>query len=147
MWIAKEGLDLERLMQPVMLGEFGSVIEADGLSHRLGKPLELSSDGSCGENGRSIGGSANDVEAGLTLVKEEQALAISCEQHEVSFPMPRCGAIFDLGRSIADRAAMLDKAGGTAAWTSAAPSFEFAARQQAMPVILLGGPMVDKTVD
>src|SRR5579872_4310093 len=78
---------------------------------------------------------------------EKQSLPVSGEQHEVGLPMPHLSAAFGLGGTFADRAAALDKAGRTAASTSAPPSFDFVPRQQAMPVILLGRSMIDKTID
>src|SRR5580693_1203857 len=54
MWIAEEGLDAEGFVKPVMLGELGSVVEADGFAHRLGKLAELASDGPSGEYSLSI---------------------------------------------------------------------------------------------
>jgi len=147
MGIAKEGLDPEGSMQPVVLGELGSVVKADGFAHRLRKLSQLTSDGPRGEDGLSIDRLPRDAEAGVSFVEKEQPLAISGEQHEVGFPMPRHGAAFNLGGSFADRASVFDEAGRTAAWTSAAPSLEFVARQQAMPIILLGRTMIDETID
>jgi hypothetical protein len=44
MGIAKEGLHAEGFVKPVMLGELGSVVEADGFAHRLWKLAELAGD-------------------------------------------------------------------------------------------------------
>src|SRR5438132_934105 len=134
-------------MQPVMLGELGSVIEANGFAHRRWKLLKLTSDRPSSEDGRSIDRMACDVEAGFALMEKKQSLPISGEQHEVGFPMPRLSAAFDLGGTLADRASVLDKAGRTTASPPAPSSFEFVTRQQAMPVILLGRSMIDKTID
>ena len=147
MGIAEEGLDAEGFVKPVMLGELGSVVEADGFAHRLWKFAELTGDGPSGEDGFSIERVQNDAEAGLSFVENQQPLAISGEQHEVGFPMARHMADFDLGGSFSDRASLFDEAGRAAAWASAAPSSEFMARQQAVPVILLGRTMIDETID
>ena len=40
MGIADEGLDAEGFVKPVMLGEFVSVVEADGFAYRLWKLAE-----------------------------------------------------------------------------------------------------------
>src|SRR6202049_1846243 len=125
MGIAEEGLDAEGLVKPVMLGELGSVVEADGFAHRLWKLAEFASDGPSGKNGFSIERMLNDAEAGLPFVKNKQPLAISGEQHEVGFPMARHLTTFDLGGPFGDRAPLFDEAGGTAAWASAAASSEF----------------------
>jgi hypothetical protein len=130
-----------------MLGELGSVVEADGFAHRLWKFAESAGDGSSGKNGFSIDRTLNDVEAGFPFVENQQPLAISGEQHEVGFPMARHLAAFDLGRPFGDRAPLFDEAGGATAWASAASSSEFMARQQAMPIILLSCTMIDETID
>ena len=115
MGIAEEGLDAEDLVKPVMLGELGSVVEADGFAHRLWKFAELTSDGPGGEDSFSIDRVLNDAEAGLSFVENKQPLAISGEQHEVGFPMARRPAAFDLGGAFGDRAPLFDEAGGAAA--------------------------------
>jgi len=147
MGIAEEGLDAEGFVKPVVLGELGSVVEADGFAHRLWKFTELAGDGPSGEDSLSIDRMLNHAEAGLSFVENQQPLAIPGEQHEVGFPMARRPAAFDLGGSFSDRAPLFDEAGGAAAWAAAAPSSEFMARQQAMPVILLGCTMIDETID
>jgi hypothetical protein len=118
MGIAEEGLDAESFVKPMMLGELGSVVEADGFAHRLWKFAELTDDGPGGEDSFPIERLSNHVEAGLSLVENEQSLAISGEQHEVGFPMAGRAAAFDLGRSFSDRAPLFDEAGGTAALAS-----------------------------
>ena len=147
MGIAEEGLDAEGFVKPVVLGELGSVIEADGFAHRLWKLAELTGDSPSGEDGFSIDRMLNHAEAGLSFVENQQPLAISGEQHEVGFPMARHLAAFDLGGPFGDRAPLFDEAGGATAWASAAPSSEFMARQQAVPIILLGRTMIDETID
>ena len=147
MGIAEKGLDAEGLVKPVVLGELGSIVEADGLEHRLWKFAELTGDGSSGEDSFSIDWALDDAEAGLSFVQNKQPLAISGEQHEVGFPVARHLAAFDLGGPLGDRAPLFDEACGAAAWTSAPSSSEFVARQQAMPVVLLGRTMIDETID
>src|SRR3979409_236631 len=115
MGIAEEGLDPEGFVKPVMLGELGSVVEADGFAHRLWKFAELTGDGPSGEDSFSIDRLLNDAEAGLSFVENKQPLAISGEQHEVGFPMARCAAVLDLGGSFTDRAPLFDEAGGAGA--------------------------------
>jgi len=117
MGIAEEGLDAEGFVKPVMLGELGSIVKADGFAHRLWKFAELTSDGPSGEDSFSIDRMLNDAEAGLSFVQNKQPLAISGEQHEVGFPVARHLAAFDLGGSFGDRAPLVDEAGGAASWT------------------------------
>ena len=147
MGIAEESLDAEGLVKPVMLGEFVSVVEADGFAHRLWKLAEWTGDGPSGEDGFSMDRMPNDVEAGLPFVENKQPLATSGEQHEVGFPMARCPAAFDLGGPFGDRAPLFDGAGDAAASAPMMPSSSFLARQQAMPAILLSGTMIDETID
>src|SRR5258708_34747304 len=143
MRIAEEGLDAEGFVKPVMLGKLGSVIEADGFAHRLWEFAELTGDGPSGEDSFSIDRLLNDAEAGLSFVENKQPLAISGEQHEVGFPMARRPAVLDLTGSFGDRAPMFDEASGAGAWASTAPSSEFVARRQGVPVVRLGGTMFD----
>ena len=145
MGIAEEGLDAEGLVKPVMLGEFVSVVEADGFAHCLGKFAELTADGPSGADSFSIEWLVNHVEAGLPFVENKQPLATSGEQHEVGFPMARCPTAFDLGGAFDDRAPLFDEAGGAASWTM--PSCSFVARQQTVPAILLSRTMIDETID
>ena len=147
MGIAEEGLNAEGFVEPVMFGELGSVVEADGFAHRLWKRAELMGDGLSGEDSFSIDWVLNDAEAGLSFMQNKHPLAISGEQHEVGFPVARHLAAFDLGGSFSDGAPLFDEAGGAAAPASAVPASELVARQQAMPVILLGRPMIDETID
>src|SRR5215470_12079836 len=141
MGITEEGLEAEALVEPVMLGELVSVVEADGFAHGLWKFAELASDGFGGGVRFSIGRTVNDVEAGLSFVKKQQPLTAFGEQHEVGFPMARRRAIFDLGGPFGDRAPLFDE---VAAAASVSPSCLFVAWQQLMPVILLGGTMIDE---
>ena len=65
MGIAEEGLDAEGFLEPVMFGELGSVVEADGFAHRLWKFAELACDHPGGKHGFPIDRMLNDAEAGL----------------------------------------------------------------------------------
>jgi hypothetical protein len=132
-------------VKSVMLGELVSVVEADSFAYRLWKFTELTSDGPGGEDSLSINRVLNDAEAGLSFVENQQPLAASGEQHEVGFPMARRPAAFDFGGAFGDRTPLFDEANGAPSWT--APSSSFAARQQAMPAILLSCTMIDKTID
>src|SRR5258708_37868621 len=137
MGIAEEGLDAEGFVKPVMLGELGSVVEADGFAHRLWKLAELTGDGPSGEDGFSIDRVLNDVEAGLPFVENQQPLAISGEQHEVGFPMARHLAAIDLGGPFGDRAPLFDEAGGATARGPGAAPAEVEARQERVANSLL----------
>jgi hypothetical protein len=71
MRIAEEGLDAEGFVEPVVLGELVSVVEADGFTHRLWKFAELAGDSPSGEDGFSIEWMLNHAEAGLSLVENQ----------------------------------------------------------------------------
>src|SRR5260370_12638592 len=104
MGIAEEGLDAEGFVKPVMLGELGSVVEADGFAHLLWKLGELAGDGPSGKRGFSIERMLNDSEAGVPFVENKQPLAISGEQHEVGCPLARHPAAFAPSGRLGDRA-------------------------------------------
>ena len=147
LWGSQRKSERQGLVKPVMLGEFVSVVEANGFAHRLWKLAEWTGDGPSGEDGFSMDRMPNDVEAGLPFVENKQPLATSGEQHEVGFPMARCPAAFDLGGPFGDRAPLFDEAGDAAASAPMMPSSSFLARQQAMPAILLSGTMIGETID
>src|SRR3954465_13243078 len=73
MGIAEKGLDAEGFVKPVMLGELGSVVEADGFAHRLWKFAELTGDGRSGADSFPIARAPNDAEAGLPFMQNQQS--------------------------------------------------------------------------
>lgn len=144
--IAEERLDAERHVELVVFGELVSIVEADSSTQTLWQFAELTSDGPGGRNSFSIGRTANHAEAALSFVKNHQPLTTSGEHHEVGLPMARRLAIVDLSRPLGDRAPVFYQARGAAA-PSPAPSYFLVTRQKTVPVILLGRPMIDKTID
>src|SRR4051812_24832198 len=114
MGIAEEGLDAECFVKPVMFGEFGAVVEADGSAHRLRQLAQLAGDRVGGEDRFSIDWMVDDAEAGLPFVEDEQPLAISGEKHEIGFPVTWNAAIVDLDGAFGDGAPLFDETGGTA---------------------------------
>ena len=115
MRIAEECFHAERLVESVVLSELGSVVEADSFSDSLRKLPKLASNGLSGTERFPIRQVLNDAKSGLPLVQDEQSLAISSEQHEVSLPMAWLLAVFDLGGSFGDWAPLFNEAGGAAA--------------------------------
>ena len=144
--IAEKGLNAEDLVKSVVLGEFVSVVEADGSTHCLRQFAELTSDGSSSGSSFSIDRTVNHAEAGLPFVENQQTLSTSGEQHKIGLPMARRLAAFGLSGSFGDRAPLFDEAAGAAAYSST-PSYFLVARQQTIPVILLGRAMIDETID
>src|SRR3954447_7022649 len=121
MGIAEKGLDAEGFVKPMMFGELGSVVEADGFAHRLWKSAESTGDGRSSADSFSIDRPLRDVVAGLSFVQNKHPLAISGEQHEVGFPVARRLAAFDLGGSFGDGAPVVNEAGGGAPPRRGAP--------------------------
>ena len=76
MGVAEEGLHAETVVKAVMLGELGSIIEADGFTQSGMNVSKPSGNSVGGEDGFSIGGAIDDGEARGALVKDKQALAI-----------------------------------------------------------------------
>ena len=66
MGVAKEGLDANGVVKPVVLGERGSVVEADGFTQRPWKFAELTGDGPIGQDSLSIARVQHDAEAVLS---------------------------------------------------------------------------------
>lgn len=133
-------------MKPMVFGELVPIVEADGLAHRRWQFAELAGDGSSGRDGFPIGRMTNHAEAALSLVENHQSLTASREHHEVGLPMAWRLAAVDLSRSFGDGAPVFYETGGAAA-SSPAPSHFLVTRQQTIPVILLGRPMIDETID
>ena len=77
----------------------------------------------------------------------EKSLAVFAEEDEVSFPMAWGGAVVSLRGTIVNRDAVLDMVNRTAAALAEATPSRLVAGQEAVPVILLGGAMVDEAVD
>ena len=145
--IAKEGLDAQGIVKPVMFGKLGAIVEADRLAQGMWEAAELLGDGPGGENGFSIDRMLNNAEAGLPFVQHKQPLAVSGEQHEVGLPVAWHLAVFNLGGPFGDRAPVFDEACGAATSAAATPADKFVARQQLVPVILLGRTVIDKPID
>ena len=144
--IAEEGLYTEYLVEPVMFSKLVSVVEADGPAHLLWQSAELAGNVLSSGDGFSIGRTMNNSEAGFSFVKNQQSLTRSGEHHEVCLPMAWCPAIFDLRGSLGNRATQSDEAARATAQPSTSSNF-LMTRQQAVPVILLGRKMIDKTID
>lgn len=78
---------------------------------------------------------------------DQDGLTVCAEQHEVGLPVPwllsvRCGFA-----ALMDTYAMFDEVYRAAAAPAGSSSAMFAARQEAVPVILLRRSVVDEAVD
>ena len=102
MRVAEEGFDAERLVQAMVLGELGAVVECDGAAHvavealePIGHPLE--------DSAGCLALEAGEVGvAGLSFMQHEQGLSVFGEHHQVGLPMAGLASVFDLYRSVVD---------------------------------------------
>jgi len=149
MGIAEEGFDAEGSgpSQAMMLGELGTIIEADALSQGFWERLEFARDAAGGEHGFAIEGLVDDREAGVALVEDEHILPIFGEQHIVGLPMAWLGPIGGFGGPFGERQAVFDQLDRAAATAPAPSPAGLVARQQAMEIIFLGRAMIDVAID
>src|SRR5262245_6847774 len=146
--IAEERVDGET-MELLMARELGAVVEGDGLAqlwwHAGKEPDEMPRD--------ALGGlvrwSRCEQQSGLALVDGEDCLAVSGEQHEVSFPVSRGLAVGSGRGSFGHGNTVFDEGCGAAAAATAEAALALAAGQIEAPVVVLGaGDLgVDETVD
>ncbi|KFD28950.1 hypothetical protein IH86_06995 [Sphingobium yanoikuyae] len=78
---------------------------------------------------------------------DQDGLATLGKEHEVRFPMPWPLPVLNLCRALTQRAPMLDDIDHAATETARTAALVLGPRQQAMPVILLGGAVIDEAVD
>lgn len=121
--VAKERLNAEDLVKPVVLGKLVSVVEADGPKHCLWQFTEIAGDVLSRGNSFSIDRTVNYAEAGLPFVKNQQPLTGLGEHHKVGLPMAWRLATFDLRGPLGYRAALFDEAAGAAAQPSTTSYF------------------------
>lgn len=131
----------------MMQGELGAVVESNGLAQGRGQGLEDLQEAL--EDGLSglVGLAGESEKARGALVSGEKSLAVFAEEHEVGFPVAGKGAVVGHRRAIVNRDAVLDVVNGTASALAEAAAARLVARQETVPVILLGGAMVDEAVD
>ena len=130
-----------------MHGEFGSVVEGQGLAQGSGNLSEHRDEPLGGSLGLPVWRVVDHEVAALPLMGHEDVVAVFGEQHEIGFPMPRLTTIRRLDGPFADGTAALDVACGTTAAFAEASAAGLGAGQQAMPVIFLGRAMIDEAVD
>ena len=78
----------------------------------LGQGPECIEQGSQDRVGGFGGLACGQQEARVPFMGDEDGLAVSCEKHEVGFPMAGLAAVVCLGRSVVDGAPMLDVLNG-----------------------------------
>src|SRR5215475_4302523 len=147
MGIAEEGVEAEAGGELVMQGELRAVVEGDGAAqgarHAAEQAGQVTQDGACG-----LRGLPEDAgEAREAFVNDQDGLAGDAEQHEVGLPVARFGPGIGGDRPLADGHAGLDVADRAGASLAAWPAAVLAARQEAVPIVLLRGAMIDEAVD
>jgi len=87
MGIAEEGVEICRIGEFVMKGEFVAIVEGNGLAQGLRQKGEEAVER--GKRGLSgfVGLMQEDSEAGRALVDDEDILAVGLEQHKIGFPV------------------------------------------------------------
>jgi len=80
-------------------------------------------------------------------VNGEDGLAVFAKEHEIGFPVTGHGAVLGLRRTKVNRDAVLEVIDGTPSPPAEATTARLAARQEAVPVVLLSGAMIDETID
>jgi hypothetical protein len=147
MGVAEEGGKAEALSEEVVGRELGAVVESEGLAQgrrQKGEPVQEVVDDRLGG---LVGLAGETEETRGALMNHQHGLAIFSEEHKIGFPVAGEGAIVSLRGTIVNRDAVGKEVDRAAATAAEAAATGFVARQEAMPVILLGGAMVDKAVD
>ena len=134
--VAEEGLDAEG-MEVVMAGELRAIVEGDGLAAVGGQGGEEAGEGLSDRGGGLAGGPDGEEEAGGAFMEGEDGLAVSAEEHEVSFPVAGGLAVGGGRGAGGERAAVRDQGGGAAA-AGAAAAFALGLGQVVAPRIGLG---------
>jgi len=146
--IAEEGLEAQPVDQHEVLSELGAVVEGDGLAQlridRLKPGHQALGRRECGFArlpGRQYG-------PGFALLRHQDGLAGSSEQHEIGLPMPEGVSELDLGRAQSDGNTAFDQAvrGTTGA---AAASFVLGSGQVQAPRTVVGSAdlIIDEAID
>ena len=145
--VTEEGLDAEG-MEVMMRGEFGAVVEGDGLAAVRWDGSEEVSQGVGDRGGGLARGAYGEEEAGGALVEGEDGLAIGAEEHQIGFPMARGLAVGGCGGALDEGAAVSHQGGGAATCASAAAG-GFGSGQIVAPGIGFrsGDLSVDKAID
>ena len=130
-----------------MGGELGAVIEGEGVAQGRRKRFEEAQKGVGNGQGSLIGLAAQTEVARGAFVKDQDSLAVFPKEHQIGFPVAGLRAVVDLRGALVNGDAVGEMQDGASAARAEASATRFAARQEAMPVILLGGAMIDETGD
>ena len=91
MRVTEIGRHPELLLELIMVGELGAVIEGDGLAQCGRERLKLAQELACNGGGGFAGLLGGEQESGGAFMGDEDGLTITAKQHEVGFPMSWCG--------------------------------------------------------
>ena len=97
--------------------------------------------------GGLVGEAGEEEMAGGAFMEGKDGLAVFAEEHEIGFPVAGPGAVVGFRGSGVNGDAVEEELDGAAAARAESPAAGLVAGQEAVPVILLGGAVVDKAVD
>ena len=113
--IAEEGGEAEGLLiEPMVLGELGAVVEGEGAAQGLRQGLEQAAQEFGGGLRLPVVSLQEQSQARGALVKDEDGLAVAGEQREVGFPVPGLVTIAGGLGALCDADAVLDMQGRAA---------------------------------
>src|SRR5579863_2261164 len=145
--VAEEGGQAEALGEQVMGSELGAVVESEGLAQGGGKRFEETQEALGDGWGGLVGLATQTQMARGALVEDQDGLAVFSEEHQIGVPVAGLGAVVGLRGASVNRHTVLEVQHRTSAARAQVSAARLAAGQQAVPVILLGGAMVDEAVD
>ena len=149
MGVTEERLDAEG-MELVMAGEFGAVVEGDGLAPGGGQRAQQPGEGG-GDRGRRFAWRpVGEQQAGVAFMHGQHGLARGAEEHQIGFPMARDLAVGGRGGPFLQGTPEVDEGSSAAAAAPAPAPFPLGAGEIVAPgPIRLGarGLGVDEAVD
>ena len=147
--VAEEGADCELVVEEVVLGELGAVVEGDGFAQAAAKRPEPVEE-LLGSGLRCLAGlPCQQDQTGLSFVRDEDGLARGGKHHEIGFPVAEGGAALDgMGPQI-DRNTALDEVVGGAPAATGRASLVAALGEIVAPSSVVGAADlgVDEAVD
>ena len=147
MRIAEEGLDAELVVEFVVFGELGTVVEGDGTPEFSGQRSEQAFDARCDVGCVFAFETCYGEPPGCTFVHDEDVLAVLGKRHQIGLPVAWLGAAVGGLGALGDGATVFECArrAEAAAVDPAASAFGF--RQKAMPPVFLCDSMIYVTID
>jgi len=147
--VAEEGSDCELVVEEVVLGELGAVVEGDGFAQAGLERSEPGEELVCGVLRGLAGLPCQQGHTGLPFVRDKDGLPWGGEHHEIGFPVAEGCAVLDgLGPQIDGNTALDEVLAGAPA-VSGGASFGAALGQIVAPGSVVGAADlgVDEAVD